>query len=195
MAEAKGDKHYALRLYVWNSHLCEAAYFPTQVCEVAVRNAIHRALLAKFGDDWYQRGGFLCTLPKRLREQLDSVIRDERRAYGAAMNVNHLVSGLSFGFWQNLLTTRYDEVLWPIHLGLACPHIPEGASIGDLHDRVERFRLFRNRIAHHKPIFDRRPKSEHENILALVSWVCPETHWFVQTTAQFLRAISAKPQA
>jgi hypothetical protein len=193
LGAAKGDKHYALRLYVWNARLCEAAYFPSQICEVAVRNAIHRALLAKFGENWHERGGFMCTLRQPLREQLDAVVRDEMQAYGAEMNYNHLISGLSFGFWQNLLTTRYDDMLWPRYLRLACPHMPIGTNVVDLHNRVERFRLFRNKMAHHKPIFDRSPTREYENVLTLVSWICPETCWFLKVTSQFGRAVSSKP--
>ena len=38
------DKQKALQLYVWNARLCEAFYLPIQLCEVAIRNAIHGAL-------------------------------------------------------------------------------------------------------------------------------------------------------
>jgi hypothetical protein len=193
MGGAGGDKHHALRLYVWNARLCEALYFPTQVGEVAVRNAIHDALRSKHGENWIDRGSFLCTLPDRLRTELDAVRQDERSVYGSDMNVNHLVSGLSFGFWVHLLTKNYDDVLWPKYFRSSFPNKPRTIDRQQLYNRVDRLRVFRNRIAHHKPIFDRSPTAEYQNILDLLSWVCADTRWFVVTTASVAQTISAKP--
>jgi hypothetical protein len=193
LGDSRNDRQYALRLYVWNASLCEAFYLPSQVAEVAIRNTIHKALFDKHGPDWFDRGSFLCTLPDRLRSELKDVIRQERRQYGAAMNVNHIVSGLSFGFWQHLLTKNYENVFWPNYFPSSFPHKPKKITRQDLWDKVDRLRTFRNRLAHHKPIFDRFPKLENQNLLELLSWVCLETRWFVETTSRVDQAISLKP--
>src|SRR5437868_3775751 len=100
---AGGDKHLALRLYVWNARMGEAFYLPSQIAEVCIRNAIHKALCSKHGPQWFNLAAFRCTLPNRLRDELDKVIDSERGAYGAGMTADHIVSGLTFGFWSHLL--------------------------------------------------------------------------------------------
>jgi hypothetical protein len=194
LAEAKGDKHLALRLYIWNITLSKALYFPAQICEVAIRNAVHTALRDKHSEDWHQRGSFLCTLPARLKLELNTTLADERGIYGTRMDTNHLVSGLSFGFWVHLLTKNYEDVFWPKYFKVCFPHMPKKETRQGLYDKVDKVRLLRNRIAHHKPIFDRAPNVEYQNLLTLISWVCPETYWLATSLSTVHQTISAKPR-
>jgi hypothetical protein len=194
LRDAGGDKHYALRLYVWNIRLCETLYLPTQVCEVTLRNAIDRAVRAKHGDNWISRGSFLCTLPDRLKTELHDVIRTETATYGHGMTIDHVVSGLSFGFWLHLLTKHYDGTLWPHAFPICFPHKPSAIDRHSLYERANRFRLHRNRLAHHKPVYDRAPNAEYQNILDLVSWVCGETHWLVKHLTPMGRRINERPR-
>jgi len=194
LAGASGDKHYALRLYVWNGRLCEALYLPTQIAEVCVRNAIHRALIAHHGSDWFLRGGFRAGLPARLREELEEVIRRIKGKYGAAMTADRIVAGLSFGFWVHLLTKNYDGVLWPKYYSLSFPNRPNGMTRSDIHDELEFLRHFRNRMAHHKPVFDRSLKPEYLRIASLIGIICSETQWFTSMITKLDQAISAKPR-
>lgn len=194
LVASRNDKHYALRLYVWNIRLCEAFYLPTQIAEVSVRNAIHCALLAKHGPDWHTRGSFLCTLPDRLRKELDDVIRTERAAYGTNMTADHLVSGLSFGFWLHLLTKNYEGVFWPTYFATCFPNMPATTSRDKLYKKVDKLRLFRNRIAHHKPIFDRSPKTEYNSLLEVIRWISDDTHWFTTMLTRVDQTINAKPK-
>lgn len=194
LAAANGDRHYALRLYVWNVRLCEAFYLPTQFAEVTIRNAIHGALTAKHGTNWEARGSFLVTLPDRLRRELDDVIRSERAAYGATMTVDHIVSGMSFGFWLHLLTKNYEGVLWPAHFAEFFPNKPAAVTRVDLYKKLDRLRTFRNRLAHHKPIFDRSPKAEYNNLLEVVRWACLDMHWFTTGLTRVDQTLAAKPR-
>lgn len=193
MGGAAQDRLHALQLYTWNARLCEAFYLPTQVAEVATRNAIHAALKDKFGNTWYQNGAYLCTLPQRLRDEMDKVIQDEKFAYGTRMNVDHLVSGLSFGFWLNLMTSRYDGVLWPRYIRRSFPGAPRRTDRQILHKKLDGLRTHRNRIAHHKPIFDRNPTTKFGEILEILSWVCDDTHWFIQHTSRVSQTINSRP--
>ena len=96
----------ALRLYVWNARICEAFYLPLQLAEVTIRNRIHAGVILRYGTGWEAQGRFLCTLPQRLQSELNETLRKERVVRGAALTINHVVAGLSFGFWVNLLTKR-----------------------------------------------------------------------------------------
>lgn len=194
LGSGNSDRQHALRLYVWNIRLCEALYLPTQFCEVALRNAIHGALSSKHGPNWFDRGSFTCTLPKRLSEELASVLNNEKAAYGQNMTVNHVVSGLSFGFWLSLLTKRYEGVLWPAYFLSSFPGKPANVDRQTLYQMADRFRVHRNRIAHHKPVFDRSPNAEYANMLKLISWVCPETRWLVASISNVNQVINARPR-
>ena len=171
----------------------EAFYLPIQLCEVAIRNAIHGALENKHGDNWYERGSFLCTLPKRLREELDGVIKDERSVYGAGMTLNHIVSGLSLGFWLHLLTKNYEGVLWPNSFATTFPNKPGHIDRDSLYNMVNSLRIHRNRIAHHKPVFDRQPTAELQNLMTLIKWVCDDTFWFTKTISTVQQTINQRP--
>jgi hypothetical protein len=195
LGAAGQDKHYALRLYIWNARLCESFYLPTQICEVTIRNALHGALRTHHGEKWFERGGFLCTLPIRLREEMETVIADERAAYGLNMTLDHIVSGLPLGFWVRLLTSNYDEVFWPAYFSTQFPNKPTGVNRQSLYNKVEQFRKHRNKIAHHKPIFHQQLGTEYNNLLDIVGWVSPETKWFVQTLSRIQQTISDRPTA
>jgi hypothetical protein len=192
-AEAKGDKNRALRLYVWNAAVCESFYLPNQILEVAIRNRLHFVLTAKFGIDWHINKSFTSPLPQRLQVQIANTIRDCTRDHGTAMTVNHVVSGLSLGFWSHLLTSNFDAILWSGGMTVAFPFVPPLTLRQDVYDKIEKFRNWRNRIAHHGAIFDKRPMKELQNIQLLLSWVCPETLWFVNEVNSVQRILGRKP--
>ena len=112
MNAAKGDKQHALRLYVWNARLCEALYFPMQTAEVAVRNAIHSALIAQYGMGWYSRNAFIDVLPDRYKDEVRKVTRDEQLRRASSFTGDHVVAGMTFGFWVHLLSGNFDHLLW-----------------------------------------------------------------------------------
>lgn len=160
-----------------------------------MRNAVHKALVSQFGNQWHQRGAFTCTLPGRLADELEKVIRDERAAHGLLITNDQIVSGLSFGFWSHMFTRNYDGLLWPKHFNSCFPNKPRNISRQGCHDKAERIRLTRNRIAHHKPIFDKQPNAEYNNALDMIAWVCEETAWLVKTTARISQTINMRPRA
>ena len=193
LRESKGDKHRALRLYVWNSRICEAFYLPSQLVEVAIRNKLHQVLSAKYGNNWNTNPSFISPLPDRLKAQLVNSKDEAVRDHGLAQTIHHVISGLSLGFWCHLLTARYEPTLWSAGLSSAFPLIPANTTRQQLYDKVDRFRTWRNRIAHHGAIFDKRPMKELQNIHELLSLICLDTLWFVQETDSVHRALGRKP--
>src|SRR5262249_16751800 len=113
---ANGDRHLALRLYVWNARLCEEFYIPIQFTEVALRNAIHNRLWAVFGPQWYVTRGFEHAIPDRHKAELAKVVSEQQAKRGPLFTSNHVVAGLTFGFWLYLMGSRFEfhlcEVVW-----------------------------------------------------------------------------------
>lgn len=193
LPEARGDKHLALRLYVWNARLCEAFYLPTQLAEVAVRNAIHKPVSLRFKAQWYSAVAFQSMLPPRLARELYNVVTEEQRLKRGSFSENHVIAGLSFGFWVSLLTNSYDKHLWATGMAKSFPHLPAGLTRQNVYDDVDRLRQWRNRIAHHNAIFDKSPRHELANTLKILSWICPETQWFANELSNVERVLSNKP--
>lgn len=190
---AKGSRSDAFKLYMWNGCICEAFYLPLHYAEISVRNTIHNRLIERCSDRWYENLAIVNTLGDRQRKDLTELIETERKHHGLLMTAHHLVSELSFGFWQHLLTKRFTRILWPRGMKDAFPNLPNQMERQDVHDRVETVRKWRNRIAHHKPAFDQGPTRTHQEILQLIRWVCQDTAEWVTANSHVTAAIDLRP--
>lgn len=188
-----GDRRRLLAFYLWNSRLCEAFYFPCQTAEVAVRNRLNVALASQFEENWHDNPAFISPLPNRLKSQLEEVKRSKQSEHGASMTVNHVVSGLTLGFWCHILTSNYEQNLWRNGMTVAFPHLPFGHTRQNVYDCVDKLRDWRNRIAHHGVIFDKQPLDQAKNVQQILAWICKDTAWFIEETSNITRVMSFKP--
>ncbi len=181
LAVTGGDKEQAVRLYTWNTAASAAFYGPLQGLEVALRNAIHRELSVCYGVNWYDNPacGFSAGTLNRLVEAKNKLRRD-----GYAVDPPHLVAALSFGFWVTLLgkgsqaatggrKCNYEMTLWRPTLHKAFPNARLRRSA--VHQPLNYLQTFRNRIAHHEPIFNRHLEADYQHILTITGWICPYT--------------------
>src|SRR5690606_15670189 len=172
----------AFQFYLWNSVLCEAFLLPLHFAEVVARNALHQALLARGDTQWFENKTFLQLLEKRFNSELKEAIVRERKQHGGNLTSHHIVSALTFGFWEHLATKRFERYLWAKGIHGAFPCAPDGSTYEDLHKLIESVRRWRNRIAHHRAIFDKRPMRKHQDTLTLIKWVCGDTGAWVAST-------------
>lgn len=197
MGAANGDANLALRLYFWNCDLSRAFYLPLHMAEITSRNAIHGALqhwLSRDGDPWYDHGTLRRTMDARFENELDKAIADERDHHGNAMTEDHVCSALTFGFWEHLTTKRFERLIWKRGIRHNFPHAGN-MSRDELHDQIETVRRWRNRIAHHRAIFDKGPAAKYQAALKLIGIVCPETSAWVAAETQISQIIAARPTA
>ena len=173
-ADEDGEK--AARLYAWNTAVCAAFYGPLQALEVALRNAMHERLAERYGAEWYDNAE-VC-LNDKHRGQVEEA-KERLRQTGKAVTPPHVVAALSFGFWVFLLTRNYNQRLWRPTLRGAFPYVEKVT-------RQEAFVLlielleFRNRIAHHEPIFASPLRKRHSDILKIIGWISPcKRDWVV----------------
>ena len=82
-----------------------------QFAEIAARNAIKIPVEKRFGPNWYLNHKFINILPKRMKDELAQAEKQERKKRGAALNQDHIVASLSFGFWVALMTSAYDNLV------------------------------------------------------------------------------------
>ena len=194
----------ALRLYAWNTAMCAAFYGPLQGLEVALRNAMHRELSWKYGPNWFDNAGtgLAAGAQRRIRE----VKKGLRRA-GKPIEPPNVVAALSFGFWVSLTDsgdklnsgcqTSYEDKLWRPALRRAFPSCNTTLTRRQAHERLNRIREFRNRIAHHEPIFNKNPDCCHETILEVTEWISPGTAEWIRAYSRVseLLALKDKDQA
>jgi len=190
---ASGSREDAFRLYLWNCALCEAFYLPLHFAEIAVRNAIHEHLIDRYGEQWFENRAIIGNLEPKRQEEFSQLLAEGRQRHKENLTCHHLVSELSFGFWQHLLTKRFGRVVWAPGIKSAFPNLPNAMERQDVYDRIEIVRKWRNRIAHHKPIFDRGPSAKYQEILELMHWVCHDVANWVTTASNVTVAIQMRP--
>lgn len=193
MPAAKGDKHLALRLYIWNGRICEALYLPMQFAEVSSRNAIQLPVGKRFGEDWFENDKFRNLLAEKMRGELDETVRKERKRRKHYFTQNHIIAGLSFGFWIRLMTKAYDNQLWANGVVNSFPNAGKDEDREAIYQRLDRLRRFRNDIAHHVAIFDRKPQSELQNAMHITNSICSDTHWLAASLSNVSRVINERP--
>jgi hypothetical protein len=60
---------------------------------------------------------------KIVREMYEGLKKTHRQS-----EASDLISGLSFGFWTNLLDKRYEQNLWPRLLKVVFPYLPRSIT-------------------------------------------------------------------
>jgi hypothetical protein len=193
----KGDREKAIHPYTWNTAVSAAFYGPLQNLEVSVRNAMHRSLSSVYGPAWYDNPH--CRLDKGALERIAKAKADLKKE-GRAVIPPRLIAILTFGFWVSLLgrggqtiggtirKANYDMTLWRPALYKAFPHVRRPRT--EVHRPLDHLRVFRNRIAHHEPVFHRNLTEDYRSILEVAGWVCPSTRDWIAHHSRVLEALA-----
>ncbi len=182
ISAARGNREMAIRLYTWNTAVSAAFYGPLQGLEVVLRNAMHRSLASVYGADWYDnpKSGLDAGALNRVAAAKADLRREQY-----PIDPPHVVAALAFGFWVSLLgrggvmsgvavgKANYDMTLWRPALHRAFSHTRKARS--DIHRPLDYLRTFRNRIAHHEPIFSRHLVADYASIMEVTGWICTDT--------------------
>jgi hypothetical protein len=168
------DSCATLARYLLNMALCESLYSPLQICEISLRNSVHRYCTSLMGrEDWYDDPRFLLT-PWATDEILKAKtkIRKSKKTVTASRVVAHYEQNTSF------LPGAFKEVF---------PNLPKS-----LHRRKERkadlekIRQLRNRVFHHERIVHWQDlDTQHQLILDVIDWVYPELRQLAGTLDRF----------
>lgn len=193
-AAADQENIEPLSMYAWNCDISEAFYISLHFAEVVCRNSIHQALLSRAGEDWPTDTTFRSILGERFLAELDSAIREERSQHGSNATCHHIVSALTFGFWEHLTTKRFERFLYPQGFREIFPNAKVGSKLHDVNKLIQSVRRWRNRVAHHRAIFDKGPIKKHDDALTLIRWRCHATQKWVSDASRVSQAIAARPK-
>lgn len=182
----------ALEIYVWNALLSSAFFASLHICEVTMRNGIAHALELKYGANWPWHPGFERTLPDDRKRDIQQARR--RLPVGATGKV---IAGLTLHFWCGMFTARYDNHVWNSYLRAAFPDTPSPLTIvaarTQLYTDMEAVRTFRNRVAHHEPIFAYPLADIRGRIARLVSMRSAQTAEWLARWEVVTSTLAAKP--
>ena len=148
---------------------------------VSTKNGMHPL---GFGPEWFDNGE--AGLDTGARRRIAKA-REDLTGHGQGVEASDsdIVAALSFGFWVSLLgkggdlgtrnKASYHDTLWLPALRMA--FLPAGGSLKrkQAYMPLYHLRAFRNRIAHHEPIFQRDLARDHKRILEVAGWISPVT--------------------
>jgi hypothetical protein len=142
-----------------------------------LRNALHRELTIRYGLEWYERHDInLSPQTLLLVQRAQRMLRERRKA----STPGRVVAELSFGFWVKLLgpgfKNRYEHALWVPALHKAFHRARSDATLSSFTRKkifhpIEALLLFRNRIAHHEPIYRRHLAQDFKSICRVAYWL------------------------
>ncbi|RDV43452.1 hypothetical protein DOE76_17405 [Leifsonia sp. ku-ls] len=189
LAPCPGDRARALRLYRANAHVSGAAHTAVHYFEVVLRNALDRQLRswneAVLGvREWSIEPNPLLRSVLTV-DRLNLARQDARRAVRGRRPVTHddVVAQCSLGVWRYMLPSlRHPakQLLWDQALQHAFPNRHDirpdqiASSVGIVND-------FRNRIAHHEPIFGLDLRGKRKAMRDVLNSISPVARrWFVE---------------
>ena len=191
---ASGSMDRAFAFYTWNGTLCESFHVTLHYAEIVTRNALNRALTSRFDAEWFDNATLHAVSEGRFAADLQEAVSKERAQHGDKMTAHHVTSALTFGFWEHLVTKRFERLLWARGVQHVLPSAPKEVSRQLVHDRIESVRRWRNRIAHHRAIFDKGPTRKHQETLELIGWACTDTRDWVAAASRVPVAIALRPK-
>lgn len=182
LVAASDDLSKALDLYEKNCRLSEAFYTPLQCLEVCFRNSLNAQLTNYYGTNWFRTGG--PPLHADAEADINHALKELERNGTVTALPGAVVAELKLGFWVSLIAGRYDATLWRqcLHKAFSKPAKSRGRK--HIHGRFNALRRFRNRVAHHEPIFHLDPAAKHAEIVEAIEWMCPTTAGWATTLSR-----------
>ena len=189
LEHANGCEMRALELYRWNMEISSRFMVSINITETVLQHAISDCILASYGEKWPWSKKFLngLKMPKRGAYNSRSDIEYwKSKSYTAEA----IIPKLKFIFWESMLVRHYDRPIWNLHIKNEFPHSPENYNVGEirkkLHIELKCMRNFRNKVAHHNPIFLTKLNSEVKRMDMIVRWRC-------EVTANWMERINPVP--
>lgn len=164
-----GDVDKAMELYLWNMYVAGLFMPLLNLVEVILRNRISLVLEKMYGKEWAWNQHVKNMLPplksfNPRQELLDLISKQQDNN----KLISKIIANSKFAFWQHLLTSRYQNIIWDSHIKLAFPYLDKNVD-KDVHrealyQQIDQIRNLRNRIAHHEPIFNRNLIDDYQTI-------------------------------
>jgi hypothetical protein len=189
-------KERAVKLYKENLKIAKAFHSLLGILEVVIRNRINTILSTHFTDpDWIlnQKNGFmidplLTYVDRRNGRRVindflkSSIEQSERRCRRLHIHItsDRIIADQTLGFWTDLFEIHHYRILHgrPIQI---FNQLPSGIGRNEVCNRLNKIRVFRNRIHHNEPIcFNGNVidltyvEDVYNSIIDILTWIDPE---------------------
>lgn len=167
----------AVARYLWNMALGSSIWPAVHLLELVIRNTIYEV-----GAETVRvpnSGTIPCWLTSGLLEtrETEEVTRAVNRLGLGRQTPGHLVAELTLGFWIGLCNRPYEHGrsggprLWPAAAKrfYRCPRPNRNREF--IRTALVAAADTRNRIAHHHPVWDRRPDKAVQHLIQVIGWV------------------------
>lgn len=202
------DETDGLARYIWNAALVTAIQPLLHVIEIAFRNELSRAARTITASRSYRYDSipsWLDAVPSMLLEHEREKVVHAKTYLGddpRSQTEGHLIAKLDFGFWIALCREPYSDRradgprLWNRALTMVCAKRPaQVATRAEIYHRFDDVRKYRNRIAHHEPIWDRDFMSRFAFLIDTLRWMSPKMADAVEQTSAARPLFAAGPAA
>lgn len=194
LRRSHGNARRAFDLYAWNVRAGAALYPMLQMNEIALRNAINRALVSQFGAEWPYSEGFLRTLPRPERETFEGGRRKLERNLGRPRAATgDVVAAQTYWFWVTMLTARFEQRIWSREFAASFPFAPPRIDRELVYGRADAIRRLRNRIAHWEPLLDYDVRGAYQRAASMVRWISPATAQWATARWPLPRDVLVRP--
>jgi hypothetical protein len=192
MACCNADYRAALDLYRWNTGITGAFWETLSHLEITLRNALDQRLYLRH----HKAGRPGSWLDNPTGELTANAVADIAKARsqvtrkGKQLSDEQTIAELGFGFWRYLLARRYTN-LWPDLRG-AFPQAPNRRR-ETVEDPVARLYKFRNRLAHHEPVWNQPVPDLYADLLTVLGYLDPALPTWATRTCRVDRVLRACP--
>ena len=118
------------------------------------------------------------------------MVNDAIKEIDGQISPGKIVAELKFAFWVGLVSAQYDNTLWraALHRGFRAQ---SGQKRSVVHVRLNAIRRFRNRVAHHEPIFHRPVDTLHAEVIEAIGWMCRDTKLWTCSLSRVPQVLAA----
>lgn len=163
--QSKENDLIPFETYMENIRISQGFYGELHFIEIILRNKISKHLNKKWPDWIHPTSDFANKiLSKGLRKKIKAtheILQEQEKE----INVDSVISALSFGFWTSLCDKRYAQTIWGDHLSVkhVFPNTKQ-INFGQISIDLNRIRSFRNRVFHYEQILT----YDHEKIRGII---------------------------
>ncbi len=206
---ADNNLEKALELHSWNCELAASLHTPVQYLELILRNACHTELQNIFGEDWFNNlptGPNPNLSPRQNPPATDTDVWDylhseikvvKGRLKNQQRNPDNppcVVAGLSFGFWVAIFTKKLDDQFYRAGLYKILKSQRRTRKLrGKFHEKLERLKGLRNRIAHYEPLLHYDLVKAHALIITTATYIDEDSADWIKHHSKFTEVWSNPP--
>ena len=158
------DVERAIKLYELNIEISGYFHYPLEIFEIMLRNSVNAVLIKYYGNKWYKEDFLLNKHKEAIKDVIDLLKQNKKD-----INLNNIISNVSFGFWVDFFHLKYVNILSDkLKTIFNCQYSPSRLykALSKVKDKL------RNRIAHHESIIKYNIMKEYYSlIMKLISFI------------------------